>query len=344
MSVVVVGAGIVGSCVTYFLARRGVAVTLIDKAPAPAAEVTGGSFAWIGDSGRDWPGGADVLRRFVRVDYRILETELPDVRVRWTGSLCWDDERRYGNDAGVGRRWVDRAEIMELEPHLADPPDQAVYTPADGGVDPVALTEAIVEGARAHGARTVLGSAVTALRVGGGRVNGVLTKTGPYPATTVVLAAGTAVPALCEPLGVSVAVPGSPALLIRATAPTGTVRTILSGPRLEVREVRPGQLLITAPEGDGLSEPALRRYVEDTVEHLRSMYRGIESFALLGHRRSLRPMPPDGPIVGSVTKDRSVYVAVSHSAMSLAPTIGRLVAEELATGRPAAELDRCRPR
>ena len=46
-TVVVVGAGIVGSSVAYHLAREGVSVTLIDRAPSPAAGVTRDSFAWI---------------------------------------------------------------------------------------------------------------------------------------------------------------------------------------------------------------------------------------------------------------------------------------------------------
>jgi glycine/D-amino acid oxidase-like deaminating enzyme len=44
-----------------------------------------------------------------------------------------------------------------------------------------------------------------------------------------------------------------------------------------------------------------------------------------------------------VTPDKSVYVAVMHSALTLAPTVGRLVADELVGGDPAAELRRCRP-
>ncbi|WP_267890806.1 hypothetical protein [Streptomyces sp. MMG1533] len=37
-----------------------------------------------------------------------------------------------------------------------------------------------------------------------------------------------------------------------------------------------------------------------------------------------------------------MYVAVLHSALTLAPTVGQLVAEELVTGEPAAGLRRCR--
>jgi glycine/D-amino acid oxidase-like deaminating enzyme len=87
MSVVVIGAGIVGASVAYHLARRGAPVTLIDRGTAPATGVTGGSFAWIEGCGGDWPGGAEDLRGSVLADYGRLEAELPDVEVCWSGSL-----------------------------------------------------------------------------------------------------------------------------------------------------------------------------------------------------------------------------------------------------------------
>ena len=54
-------------------------------------------------------------------------------------------------------------------------------------------------------------------------------------------------------------------------------------------------------------------------------------------------MPLDGPIVGHLTPDRRAYVAVMHSAVTLAPAVGRLVATELISGAMPAELRRTRP-
>ena len=51
-------------------------------------------------------------------------------------------------------------------------------------------------------------------------------------------------------------------------------------------------------------------------------------------------MPPGGPVIGPLGP--STYVAVMDSAITLAPVGGRLVAHELVTGEPCAELARCR--
>ena len=345
-AVVVVGAGIVGCSVAYHLARRGAPVTLIDQGPSPATGVSGDSFAWIGDAGGDWPGGAQDLRGSVRADHRRLETELPGVAVRWTGSLTWTDASgQAGRDTrpGPGRHWVGRSDIAALEPGLRNPPERAVHIPTDGGVDPAVMAESLVHAARAHGAQVIHGSAVTSLKRAGGRVQGVLSSRGFHSAATVVLAAGTGVTALCEPLGIRLPVAVSPACLLRVTAPPGLVRTIVAGPDYEVREVRDGELLLTVPHGEDTSAASLERVAQRTLRRLRTDFADGDACRLLGYRIGRRPMPPDGPIVGYATRDRSVYVAVMHSAVTLAPTVGRLVANELISGKPAAELRRCRP-
>src|SRR5437868_11319386 len=122
---VVVGAGIVGASVAYHLARAGASVTLLDQAASPAAGVTGDSFAWIGDAGGDWPGGALDLRDAVLGDWRRLEAEVHGVDVRWTGSLAWrsgafpaEAEARLAK----GQFCVRPDEIAALEPNLKDIP------------------------------------------------------------------------------------------------------------------------------------------------------------------------------------------------------------------------------
>jgi glycine/D-amino acid oxidase-like deaminating enzyme len=344
--VVIVGAGIVGASVAYHLARQGLPVTLIERASAPAAGVTGASFAWIGEAGGEWPGGAEDLRGSVLLDYRRLEAEVPGVAVRWTGSLAWGDAAvRPGDGARLarGQYWLGRREVAALEPHLRELPERAVYTPTDGGVDPVHTTGALVDAARTLGAQVVLGAGVTALKLGRDRVAGVVSAAGFHPASTVVLAAGTATGALCAPLGVTLPIAAAPAFLLQAAAPPGLIRTILAGPAFEARESRSGHLLLVAPHDAGASEVAREQLAQHTLAHLRSMFGGADTLRLLGHGVGWRPLPAGGPVVGYVTPDQSVYVAVMHSALTLAPTVGRLVADELVSGALVAELRRCRP-
>ncbi len=357
MRVVVVGAGVVGSSVAYHLARAGAAVTLVERAAFPATGVTAASFAWVGDRGGDWPGGAADLRPYVRGDHQRLAAEVPGVRLSWTGSLSWP-----ARTPGPGQDVVGSEEIAALEPRLRDGPQWALWTPTDGAVDPVALTTALVADARRLGVRVVR-AAVTGrsghdglkhdglkhdgLKHDGLKHDGLKhdglehdglehdelehgkAKIG-AGADVVVLANGTGVPAVAAAYGVRVAVGRSPAVLIRATAPPGLVRTIVATDEFEVREARPGHLLMTSSLPPGVA-----------AERVGAAFRA--DVRLRGWAVGVRPMPPDGPLIGPITPDGRVWMAVMHSAVTLAPTVGRLVAEELVSGRPAPELRRCRP-
>ena len=54
-------------------------------------------------------------------------------------------------------------------------------------------------------------------------------------------------------------------------------------------------------------------------------------------------MPADGePIIGPVAEVPGLYLAVMHSAVTLAPTVGRLIASELVDGTVEPVLAGCR--
>ena len=326
---VVVGAGIVGASVAYYAARAGAVVTLVDVG-RPGAGVTADSFAWIGASGVR-TGPAAGLRATATEEYRRLEAELPGLPVTWSGSLSWGAEDG-APEAGPGQEIVDAATVATLEPTLRQPPEWAVWAPGDGAVDPVGVTERLVAGARAYGARVHPDTPVTAVRRdAAGRVVGVETAAGPLAGATVVLAAGVATAALGAPLGIRVPVDPSPATLFRLRAPAGLVRTVVNTRDFDLRQVAPDRLLAAADSP------------ERTLAAVRSTFRGAANVELLSTRVGVRPMPADGePIVGPVAEVPGLYLAVMHSAVTLAPAVGRLVARELVDGTVEPALAGCR--
>jgi glycine/D-amino acid oxidase-like deaminating enzyme len=82
---------------------------------------------------------------------------------------------------------------------------------------------------------------------------------------------------------------------------------------------------------------------ERTLAAIRSTFRGSESVQPLSSRVGSRPMPADGePIVGAVSELPGLYLAVMHSAVTLAATVGRLVAREVVDGSVESVLAGCR--
>ena len=327
-TLVVVGAGIVGAAVAYHAARAGASVTLVDGG-RPGAGVTANSFAWIGAAGVR-TGPAAAMRTNATTDYRRLEAELPGLPVTWSGSLSWG--AGGPPEAGPGQEVVDAAAAMALEPTLRQPPEWAVWAPGDGAVDPVGVTERLVAGARAHGAHVRTGTPVTAVRQdGAGRVVGVDTAAGPVDGATVVLAAGVATSTLCAPLGVRVPVDPSPATLFSFSAPAGLIRTVVHNQDFDLRQVAADRLIAAADSP------------ERTLAAVRSTFHGADSVELLSARVGVRPMPADGePIIGPVAGVPGLYLAVLHSAITLAPAVGRLVARELVDGTVEPMLAGCR--
>jgi glycine/D-amino acid oxidase-like deaminating enzyme len=327
---IVVGAGIVGASVAYHAARAGATVMLVD-AGRPGAGVTADSFAWIGASGvREGP--AAGLRATATAEYHRLEAELPGLPVTWSGSLSWTGTGS-APVAGPGQRIVDAATVAALEPALRQPPRWAVWSPGDGAVDPVGVTERLVAGARAHGAQIGLDTPVTGVRRDtAGRVAGVETAAGPLSGATVVLAAGVATAALGSALGVLVPVAPSPSPLFRLRAPAGLARTVISTEDFDLRQAAADRLIAAADSP------------ERTLAAVRSIFRGAGSVELLSTRLGARPMPADGePIVGPVAEVPGLYLAVMHSAVTLAAAVGRLVARELVHGTVELALSGCRP-
>jgi glycine/D-amino acid oxidase-like deaminating enzyme len=202
----------------------------------------------------------------------------------------------------------------------------------------------LVAAARGRGARLVLGTAVTGLRVGGGRAVGVETTGGFLDARTVVLTAGADVPVLCTPLGVTVPVAPSPAVLLRLAGPPNLVRTVVATPEVEVRAGRDGELLAAVGYAGEATSAELARSAERARVRIAQMFRGGQGVRLLSARIGTRPMPAPGhPVIGPLPTVRGAYVAVMHSGVTLAPVAGRLVAEEVVRGVEAPELRGCRP-
>ncbi|HEU5486036.1 MAG TPA: FAD-binding oxidoreductase [Microlunatus sp.] len=326
---VVVGAGIVGASVAYHASKAGAAVALVDVGQ-PGSGVTADSFAWVGSSGVR-AGPAAGLRSTAAQEYHRLEAELAALPVTWSGSLSWG-AADTSPEAGPGQEIVDATTVAKLEPALRQPPEWAVWAPGDGAVDAVGVTEQLVAGARANGAAVRPHTPVTSVRVDAtGRAAGVETVAGTIAAATVVLAAGVATASLCAPLGVRVPVASSPAMLLRFRAPAGLVHTVVHNRDFDLRQVGSDQLLAAA---DSPSQ---------TLTAIRSTFRGADSVELLSTRLGPRPMPADGePIIGPVADVPGLYLAVMHSAVTLAPAVGRLVAQEVVHQTLGTALTGCR--
>jgi glycine/D-amino acid oxidase-like deaminating enzyme len=337
--VIVVGAGVIGASVAWHLARGGADVTVVDQGQGGGV-ATPRSWAWINAS---WghPDAYVRLRMRAMDEWHRMDGVVPGLEVNWCGGLVWDmdsedDLRAFVAERqgqGYDIRLTDGQEAGELEPALAHPPRLAAYSPAEGAVEPLEATQAILADAERLGAGLVLGAGVERLLTEGGRVTGLRLADGTeIVADRVVLAAGSATAGLAAQAGVDVPVDDSAGLLI-VTEPVAPMLTgLVVGPGLELRQLGDGRLLASghyAGSDPGADPQATADKLFATVQG------GVREGATLrlgGHVIGHRPMPRDGlPIVGPA--GAGLYVAVTHSGITLAPAIGRFVAEEILRDR-----------
>lgn len=347
--IAVVGAGIVGASLTYHLAVRGAAVTLVE-AGEPAAGVTARAFSWINIAHGD-PTSYQTLRQAAIGDWHRLETALRGaVSVNWTGALSWaadlsETERLVAHHvaAGYDVRLVTASEIAALEPGLIALPRVAAYAPGEGSVDPVLATRALCAAAREAGADLRLGQRVTGLVDFGGRVAGLTLQEGKIDADLVVLAAGLGSVDLARCVGLTLPLRASPATLIRMRLAGPLVRGIVCSPDFEIRQAGDRMMLSAADYVDETPQNGPMAIGRRVANAVRVGLRGAQDIALIDAMPGWRPMPQDGaPIVGFTPQIDGLYLAAMHAGIILAPVVGRLAAAEILDGRSEGALQPCR--
>jgi len=196
---IVVGAGVIGSAVAYFLQEEGLSVCLIDRG-AVAAGTTSASAGHTSVQGRV-PGPAlDLALANVRL-LGELKRALPDdfEYVQSGGLILAEDETEYRllrqfaakQAAHAPVEFWEAEELRRAEPHLN--PARilgATYCALDGYANPMRLAIALAHAARVRGAQVLTHTEVIGILTKGGRAAGVRTRTGTHRAPVVVNAAG----------------------------------------------------------------------------------------------------------------------------------------------------------
>ncbi|MBD8890973.1 NAD(P)/FAD-dependent oxidoreductase [Roseibium litorale] len=207
---VIIGAGIVGTCTAYYLAKRGLRVVLLEKGLV-GAEQSSRNWGWCRQQNRD-------------------ARELPMA----TRSLAlWDELaadcgsalgfRRCGllylsnNDAELEgwAKWRDFARTQGVTTHMLTADEAAsrgkatakswkggVFSPTDGIADPASAAPVIAAATIRHGGQVIQNCAVRGLELSAGRVSAVVTERGTIQTKIAVLSGGAWASSFCRQLGI----------------------------------------------------------------------------------------------------------------------------------------------
>jgi len=339
-SVAVVGAGIIGAALADRLAAEGAAVTVVDAAK-PGSGTSGSSFAWLNSNGKLPRHYHDLSVRSIDAWARLAAGFGQPPWYAPTGNVIWTEPGGLTERLQRLREWDYPAEeltirrLAELEPSLRPPAAaQIAFFPDEGFVHGEQAVDALLGRARSSGAQLISGEAILdtdGIRLAAGsRIS----------ADVYVCCAGWRTADLLDPLGVTVPlvppeVPGSdaPCLIVTTAGPTALRRPVHT-PSVNLRPAWGGGLRLEAGDVNdlvGVHTPAaeLDRH---GAELLRRAAELVDGLTAIDWRSTLcvRPLPLDGhPLVDWLPGLPNIYVAVTHSGITLAPELARLIAADI---------------
>ena len=359
-NVIVIGGGIIGCSVAYYLARSGARVRLFDKeaigsgASAHAtgslsllgAEFTEGpSFQFALNAYREFPPLVKDLEAATGAD--LLFQQRPSLRLALD-----DDEEKLIKDLMVWQQphvsmhWIDRKEVHAVEPRLTDRIQGAVYEDESAQLDSYRLTLALAQAAERLGAEIHLREVISLL-VDGSRVMGVRTASGETHCDVVVLAVGAWASAFSEDLRFPVPVRPlkGERLLLRYDGPPLPV--LISSPKRGHMISRlDGLLSVGSTGGRDYDQEELFWGEEfdrvptegarlELLQRAIDVFPALESAELVHQLAGSRPLSPDRmPIIGPVPGMDGVVLATGHTTkgIHLGPITGRVISDYVMGG------------
>jgi glycine/D-amino acid oxidase-like deaminating enzyme len=331
-SILIVGAGIIGTTLAYRLAKSGAKVTVLDAA-MQGGIASAASFGWINATHGN-PRPYYKLRRYAMDAWQRVAPDLPELPYMQNGTIyahfpdspletVFDQHSAWGYPL----EWISATTIAKLEPNLKIQPPHALLCPVEAQVQPDVAARLFL---KSSGARVVQAEA-THLLMQGSKITGAATSQGAITADITVLAVGIQTAALAGTVGLNVPLKSPPGLLIHTKPHPKTINHTILTDRLHLQQRPDGTISAGGDFGGGLVINDPKAAATELFARLTATVNSPHPLAFSHATQGLRPTPTDGmPIVGSPAP--GLYLAVMHSGATLAPGIAELVTAELTTG------------
>ena len=358
--VVVIGAGVVGCSVAYYLAREGINVTLLEResiGSGASAHATG-SLSLLGAEFS--PGASFQIARASYSEFQQIVPELESAtgmdllyQRRPSLRLALDDEEAdlirnlmVWQQPHVKMHWIDAQEVHSIEPRLSPSIIGAVYEDESAQLDSYRLDLALARGAELKGAK-ILYREVTGLITSGPTISGVKTASGDINCGTVVVAAGTWSRAFAPWLRFPVPIRPMKGERLLLNHPGEPLPVLISSPKRGHMISRLDGFISVGSTGGRdydrkelfLGEEFDRRPTEtarlELLQRAIDVFPDLERAELVQQLAGSRPLSPDGkPIIGPVPGLESVLLATGHATkgIHLGPITGRIITDYICHG------------
>ncbi|WGR69706.1 MULTISPECIES: FAD-dependent oxidoreductase [unclassified Bradyrhizobium] len=346
MRVVICGGGVIGACTAYFLRRRGIDVTVVERTEvAAAASGKAGGFLAV-----DWCAGTplDALaRRSFALHARLPDEIAGDWGYRrmtaYSGFVVSDTDAR--RDAPAALDWL--ANGVAIAHRLGTTETTAI-------VHPRKFTSAVTNAALAQGAELRTGRVTGIMRDANGTARGVEIDGRTLEADAVVVAMGPWSLLAAQWMRLP-AVYGQRSPSIVYDTGTDVPADALF---LEYQESGSAMSIEVFPRADGSThitafsdvaplplDPADVTPDQDAIDRLQAtserLSPAFRADRIIARQACFRPVTQDGlPLIGKVPGSQGLYVATGHNVWGIlnAPATGEALAQLIADGS-AGDID-----
>lgn len=373
--VAVVGGGVIGTAVAYYLSRQGADVILLEKGELGSGTSSACDGFVILQSKS--PGVHLQLGLASASLYRGLAAELEwDIEYNPCGGLivierpdelpAMETFMQKQQAIGLDVSLLSGEDVRSLEPNLAPHVVGATYSAQDSQVNPLQVVLGFAQAAARHGARVHQGSPVQSLVRKNGSIEKIVIPGGCVYAESYILCTGVFTSSLLTPLELELPLrPRRGQLVVTEPAPA-LIRHIFLCARYIAAKYHPE--LLAAAEDDALRlgvglaleqtaagtllVGSTREFVDwdasTTLEGVRTVLRhatrilpALDKLHVIRTFAGLRPYTPDGlPYLGRLPGVDNLYIAAGHEGdgIALAPITGQLLAELVTTGETSISL------
>ncbi len=366
--VLVIGGGVLGLSTALYLAREGVDVLVADRSePGLAASTANAGSLHVQLLPYDFGDKAEALGtagpaaatlplgpRSIALWKEIARDAGESCGIRTEGGIMLAEtpaelEWLHGKTAveraaGIDSHVIGANELRDLAPYLAPRFLGAAFCPAEGQIDPLRGTTALLALAKRAGARVAGGVEVTAIaRDGTGFV--VTTEAGSIRAGRIVVAAGPWSGRIAALAGVRLPVGGlvQQVIATEATGPFIPHLVAHAGRHLSLKQGPNGHLLIGGA-WPGVHDPATgatrnrRDSIEGNLWVAGHVVPAVAGMSVLRAWTGMNVHIDRAPILGEAPSCPGLFAAVTSSGYTLGPVAGRMTADAV-LGRGAVGAD-----
>ncbi|MCI0822524.1 MAG: glycine oxidase ThiO [Chloroflexi bacterium] len=349
---IVIGGGVIGCSIAYYLSKAGIKVTLLERGQIgmEASNAASGVLSTpLFKSGDPYSRmSVESLGMFPDLQQELQETCGVDIEFARCGELglamAEDEAGEYQDlamkvaEAGGNARWMDFDSLHDYEPQVGPEILGGFYMPEVCRVNNQRLSLAFARSAEWHGARVLQSTEVVGLVRSGLQITGVRLSDDEVYADNIIMAAGPWTRALAEGVGGDIPVRPVRGLNLNLQPVGRSFRSVIHGSLGMLVPRADGSVIagVTVEEA-GFDCRVTAGAVQEILAIVTSLVPSLRDAKLNWALAGLRPgSPDDAPMMGPVPGWDGLLVATGHyrNGILLSPITGKLIADYVAGKEP----------